>query len=232
MRRADRLFQIVQFLRGRRLTTARWLAEQLEVSERTIYRDVQDLMASGVPIDGEAGMGYVLHKGFDMPPLMFDRDELQALVIGLRMVKSWAGDGLERAALRADTKIDAALPDGLKRQFGRIALYAPSWEKPFAPDTFDVLRHAVDAHTVLQLSYEKVEGQTEPPRCVWPLGLFFWGSKWTLAAWCEQREAFRTFRLDRIVQIIPQTRVFESGPERNLNAWLRAAGAPEEMSQG
>ena len=229
VRRADRLFQIVQFLRGRRLTTARWLAEQLEVSERTVYRDIQDLMASGVPIDGEAGMGYVLHKGFDMPPLMFDRDELQAVVIGLRMVKSWAGDGLERAATRAQTKIDAALPDTLKRQFGRIAMYAPGWEKPFAPATFDQVRHAVDQCLVLQIDYQKVAGQPEAPRCIWPLGLFFWGNKWTLAAWCEQRQAFRTFRLDRIGDIIPQARSFIPSSEQDLTAWLRDQGVHSDV---
>src|SRR5262245_3605323 len=107
MRRADRLFQIIELLRGRRLTTARTLAERLEVSERTIYRDVRDLMLSGVPIEGEAGVGYALRKGFDLPPLMFDREELDALVLGARFVQAWGGSDLSEAARRALFKIEA-----------------------------------------------------------------------------------------------------------------------------
>ena len=98
MRRADRLFQIIQLLRNRRVTTARWLADVLEVSERTVYRDIQDLMVSGVPIEGEAGIGYVLKKSFDLPPLMFSREEIAALTLGARIVKSWADPQLAKAA--------------------------------------------------------------------------------------------------------------------------------------
>src|SRR5438552_6380092 len=110
MRRADRLFAIVQYLRGRRLTTAAQLAGWLEVSERTIYRDVADLAASGVPIDGEAGVGYRIRAGFDLPPLMFTYDEIDALVIGARFVESWGGPGLAGGARSALAKIAAALP--------------------------------------------------------------------------------------------------------------------------
>ena len=115
MRRADRLFQIVQHLRGGRLVTARTLAERLEVSERTIYRDVADLLASGVPIDGEAGVGYILRSGFDLPPLMFTRDELAALTLGARFVKAWGGARLALAAEEALVKIEAVLPETEKR---------------------------------------------------------------------------------------------------------------------
>ncbi|MEE9428087.1 MAG: HTH domain-containing protein, partial [Paracoccaceae bacterium] len=91
MRRADRLFQIVQYLRGGRLLTAATLAERLEVSERTIYRDIADLIGSGVPIEGEAGVGYLMRSGYDLPPLMFNRDEIVALVAGARMLRAWGG---------------------------------------------------------------------------------------------------------------------------------------------
>ena len=101
MRRADRLFAIVQYLRGRRLTTAAQLAQWLEVSESTVYRDVADLAASGVPIDGEAGVGYRIRAGFDLPPLMFNFDEIDALVIGARFVESWGGPGLAAGARSA-----------------------------------------------------------------------------------------------------------------------------------
>ncbi|MDR3428166.1 MULTISPECIES: helix-turn-helix transcriptional regulator [Silvimonas] len=226
MRRADRLFQIVQFLRGRRLTTARWLAEKLEVSDRTIYRDIQDLMSSGVPIDGEAGVGYVLHKTFDLPPLMFDRDELEAITIGLRMVKSWAGAGLERAANSAQSKVQCALPNELRQRFGRIALYSPSWTKPFSGDVFDVVRDAIGHNYVIAIDYQRLDGSASEMRNVWPLGLFFWGNKWTLAAWCETRQAFRNFRLDRISESQLLQRHFVTDAERSLDGYLKAIGAP------
>ena len=112
MRRADRLFQIVQSLRGGRLVTAaKTLAERLEVSERTIYRDIADLQSTGVPIDGEAGVGYVMRSGYDLPPLMFTRDEIVALVAGIRMVKSWGGISMARAAAEALVKIELVLPE-------------------------------------------------------------------------------------------------------------------------
>jgi len=110
MRRADRLFQIVQKLRGGRLVTARQLAEKLEVSERTIYRDIADLQSTGVPIDGEAGVGYILREGFDLPPLMFTRDEVVALVAGARLITAWGGASMARAAEEAIIKIGAVLP--------------------------------------------------------------------------------------------------------------------------
>ncbi len=111
MRRADRLFQIVQSLRGGRLVTARQLSERLEVSERTIYRDVADLVGSGVPVEGEAGVGYILRDGFDLPPLMFTRDEIVALVAGARLIRAWGGQDMARAAEEALVKITAFLPE-------------------------------------------------------------------------------------------------------------------------
>ncbi len=125
MRRADRLFQIVQFLRSRRVTTARWLAERLEVSERTIYRDVRDLLASGVPIDGEAGIGYAIRRGFDLPPLMFSREELDALAFGARIVESWADPALATAARSVLSKVQTVLPDNLKNGIDAATLFSP-----------------------------------------------------------------------------------------------------------
>lgn len=112
---ADRLFQIVQYLRGGRLVTAAMLAERLEVSERTIYRDIADLQSSGVPTDGEAGVGYLMRDGYDLPPLMFTRDEVVALVAGARLIRAWGGAGMARAAEEALTKIGSVLPDGNSR---------------------------------------------------------------------------------------------------------------------
>ena len=126
MRRADRLFQIVQHLRGGRLVTAAMLAERLEVSERTIYRDIADLQSTGVPIDGEAGVGYILREGFDLPPLMFTRDEIVALVAGARMTRAWGGAAMARAAQEALIKIETVLPIDKRNNLNSVEIHAPS----------------------------------------------------------------------------------------------------------
>src|SRR5919204_2927472 len=127
MRRADRLFRIVQHLRGRRLTTAAFLAGRLGVSLRTVYRDVRDLSLSGVPIEGEAGVGYRLKAGFDVPPLMFTLDEIEALAVGARMVEAWSGPVLAESARTAIEKIVAALPAERRAAVERTRLYAPGF---------------------------------------------------------------------------------------------------------
>jgi biotin operon repressor len=125
MRRADRLFRIIQLLRGRgRARTARWLAEQLEVSERTVYRDVRDLIVSGTPIEGAAGVGYTL-RHYDLPPLMFEAEELEALALGARAVQAFGDESLARSAESALSKIEAVLPQRLRGQLSRAALFAP-----------------------------------------------------------------------------------------------------------
>lgn len=201
MRRADRLFQIVQYLRNRRLTTAKWLAEKLEVSERTIYRDIQDLMLSGVPIDGEAGVGYVLQRGFDIPPLMFSKDEIEALVIATRMAKAWSGQKLGRSMISALDKIEAVMPEHLKTELSKPRLYTPEYlHNDSAAKFLDELREAINGKSVIQMAYDDLKNK-RTTRHLRPLGLFFWGKVWTLAAWCELRQDYRTFRVDRIISI-------------------------------
>ncbi|MHA3977447.1 helix-turn-helix transcriptional regulator [Halovulum sp. GXIMD14794] len=198
MRRSDRLFRIVQHLRGGRLTTARKLAEKLEVSERTIYRDIADLQASGVPIDGEAGVGYLLREGFDLPPLMFTRDEVAALVAGARLVRAWGGAAMALAAEEALVKIEAVLPPEARSRAREVQIHASAWG--MTDDLrarVDAIEAAVDTRTLLAIAYTDAEGQGST-RTVRPLGLWFWGKVWTLVAWCELREDFRMFRLDRI----------------------------------
>ena len=125
MRRADRLFQIIQLLRMRRLTTASDIAQELEISTRTVYRDVQDLLESGVPIEGEAGVGYRLRKGFELPAMTFTVDELAALVLGGRLVEAWADPDLGLAVRSAMKKIEGVLPEPLQASMLRTALFAP-----------------------------------------------------------------------------------------------------------
>jgi predicted DNA-binding transcriptional regulator YafY len=221
MRRADRLFQIVQQLRGGRLVTARMLSEKLEVSERTIYRDVADLMASGVPIDGEAGVGYILRSGFDLPPLMFTRDELAALTLGARFVKAWGGPRLALAAEEALVKIEAVLPDGEKRVVADTNLFAVGYSLPDAVrEVVDQLDVAIRERRRVHVVYEALDGESTE-RDLRPLGLYHWGKVWTLAAWCELREDFRNFRADRITEIADCGDTFRDEPGRTLRDFLR-----------
>ncbi|QLC73591.1 YafY family transcriptional regulator [Pseudomonas sp. LPB0260] len=227
MRRADRLFQIVQFLRSRRLTTAQWLAERLQVSVRTIYRDIQDLSLSGVPLEGEAGLGYVLRQPMDLPPLMFEREELEALLIGARMVNAWADPQLQRAAESALAKIHGVLPASLRDEFNRNQLFAPE-TRPYPLHLLGQLRQAIrDGHT-LQLSYCSETRQTTERR-VRPLGLFFWGQAWTLCGWCELRNDFRNFRVDRVLTLLDTGEAFTPAAGQRLEDYL-ARHARAELS--
>lgn len=216
MRRADRLFQIIQLLRRRRVVTAAWLAAELEISERTVYRDIRDLVVSGVPIEGEAGVGYMLRRGFDLPPLMFSEAEIEAMVLGARVVTSWGDAGLAKAAGDALARVESALPERLKARLTATPLYAPGFHVPQrVVGSLAELRSSIDSRRKVQLRYTAPEGaQTE--RVVWPLGLFFWGNTWSVAAWCELRSDFRSFRLDRIdaLDLLPQR--FEGEPGRTL----------------
>ena len=212
MRRAERLFQIVQLLRRRRVTTAAQIAERLEVSERTVYRDIRDLSLSGVPVLGEAGVGYRLGGGFDLPPMMFTVDEIQALVLGARMVESWGDEELRRAARDVLTKVEAVLPESKRHRVQDTALFSLSYRvSPEVRAKVGTLRKAVDARSKVHLDYADAKGAPSG-RVVCPLGLYFWGSVWTLGAWCELRRDFRNFRLDRIqdVSILADAFAYES----------------------
>ena len=201
MRRADRLFQIVQYLRGGRLVTAAQLAGRLEVSERTVYRDIVDLKSTGVPIDGEAGVGYIMREGFDLPPLMFNRDEITALVAGARLVRAWGGLEMARAAEEALVKIGAVLPEPERRRADAIQIHAIAWE--MTDDLrvlLDRIEAAVQGRRRLDITYDSLPGE-RTRRVVRPLGQWFWGKVWTLIAWCELRGDFRMFRVDRIAEL-------------------------------
>jgi predicted DNA-binding transcriptional regulator YafY len=201
MRRADRLFQIVQIIRGRRLTTAAQLAQRLEVSERTVYRDVADLQHQGVPIEGEAGVGYRLGQGFDLPPLMFSADEARALVASVRMAQVWQDPALAQASQLALGKILSVLPPSARAAAQSMAVYAPPLGlEPAVQAVLQTLREAAQARHKVQVDYQDASGSLTQ-RTLRPLGCFYWGKVWTLAAWCETRQDFRSFRLDRIAQV-------------------------------
>lgn len=198
VRRADRLFQLVQILRRDRLSTAARLAAELGISTRTLYRDVADLQASGVPIEGEAGAGYRLPRRFDLPPLMFTVDEAEALFLGLSIASAWTDPALSEAAASARRKVAAGLSDGLRQALQASVLEAVDFHVPEALKApLGDLRKAVRERRRIQVDYEDKAG-TASSRTLRPLGLYFWGGTWTLAAWCEARQDFRTFRVDRL----------------------------------
>ncbi len=221
MRRADRLFAIIQLMRRNKLVRARDLAQKLEISERTVYRDIQDLVASGVPIEGEAGVGYVLKGGFDLPPLMFTEEEIEALVLGVRIVRSWADAGLAEAADDVLAKVEAVLPARLRAYMKETPLDAPQhhWAEPVSVD-LAALRRAVRERLKLAFAYRDRDG-SETHRTVRPLLISFFGPVWTLTGWCELRNDFRSFRLDRVSDLELRDEVFRPEPGRTLHDYLR-----------
>lgn len=228
MRRAERLFQIVQLIRGRRLSTADFLAGRLEVSVRTVYRDVADLQAQGVPIEGEAGVGYRMRPEFDLPPLMFTKDEARALVAAVRIAQPRLDMALARQADGALSKILAVLPLEARAAAESLAVYAP----PVACDDgtrarLEVLRIAAESRQKVHLRYLDLKDQFSE-RLVRPLGCFYWSDVWTLAAWCEVREDFRSFRVDRIREVGVQDERFRDEPGKTLADLFRAAEARHE----
>jgi len=175
------------------------LAEELGVSLRTVYRDIATLVAQGAPIEGEAGFGYVLRPGFLLPPLMLGEDEVDAVILGLRMVASRGDAALERAANDALTKILAVLPPEMENADLSSSLLAGSGNASHSPH-LDPIRRALRPERKLWLRYaDKAEVATE--RRIWPVALGFFAEAEVLAAWCELREGFRHFRLDRMVDV-------------------------------
>ncbi len=220
MRRADRLFEIIEMLRRRRITRAQDLADKLEVSERTIYRDIQDLIASGVPIEGEAGVGYMLRAGYDLPPLMFSETELEALVLGARIIESSADRELSDAATGVIAKVEAVVPAALREYMACTALLAPA-STLTRPIIFDgaELRKALREKRVVSFKYTDGIGEASA-RTVRPLSLAYFGPVWCLAAWCELRDDFRVFRLDRIEDFTVEERSFKTEAGKSLKEFL------------
>lgn len=226
MNRSSRLIALVQILRRHRYpVTAAQLAGEVEVSERTLYRDIAALQASGAPIRGEAGVGYILGAGYDLPPLMFSPDELEALMLGARFVRRHGDPALARAAEDAVAKIEAVLPKDLRPLFSDSTLYAPYRAASVAEavDTADV-RRAIRESRKLALLYRDEHGATSE-RNVWPLALGYFTAGRVIVAWCELRRDFRHFRTDRIVgmQVLPER--YTEPRARLLKQWRRQMDA-------
>ncbi|HET8726337.1 MAG TPA: YafY family protein [Alphaproteobacteria bacterium] len=221
MRRADRLFQLLQILRRRRLVTAQALADELEVSRRTVYRDISDLMAAGVPVEGEAGLGYILRDGYDLPPLMFTLDELEALAFGARFVSILPDSTLSKAAIDALNKVAAVVPPAQRGVIDATSLCVPSRLQQ-VPHDIDLaeLRRAVRERRRIDIVYIDGEGGWTR-RTVWPLAIVYYGPVWLLTSWCELRNDFRSFRLDRIDTVMVTELVYPPTPGRRLEDFLK-----------
>ena len=221
MDRTERLFALMDGLRRhRRPVTAAALADESRVSVRTIYRDIQTLIGLGAPIDGEAGLGYLLRPGFFLPPLMFDEDELEALVLGARWVERQQDEALAKAARNALGKIATAAPDDLRDVMAQSGLWAYSWNQVAPKVSLPALREAIRREHKLWIAYGDQSGAATE-RVVWPIALAFYDNKHAIVAWCELRQDFRYFRADRIAEL---SATGERYPKRRsvlVKAWQR-----------
>ncbi len=221
MRRADRLLKTVQILRRqRRPVTAQAIAGELEVCERTVYRDIAGLMADGVPIKGEAGIGYVLGAGYDLPPLMFTADEIEALAVGMSWVESRADAGLSNAARDVLAKVGAVLPPPLAPMLIERTVAAPVFGRSPAIDGVDValIRQAVRERRKVRLDYTDEKGD-RTRRVVWPLAIGYFELSRILVAWCEMRAAFRHFRTDRMTGADVEAGRYPGSRAKLMQAW-------------
>ena len=226
MSRSGRLFLLMDAMRARRVpVTAAQLAQQLGVSERTIYRDIQTLAELGAPLQGEAGIGYVLRRGAFLPPLMFGADELEALVLGARWVRRQGDAGLAQAASNALAKIAAASPRDLRDSMAETSLWVPLGRPADGTQPADryvqPVREAIRYEQKLTLAYQDEHGSATS-RTVWPFALAFFEGKRLLAAWCELRGDYRHFRIDRIADVLQHAERYPTRRHVLLDAWRKA----------
>lgn len=225
MRRADRLFDIIQALRGaRKPLTAQMLATQLEVTPRTIYRDIATLQARRVPIEGAAGVGYVLRRGYELPPLMFTDEEVEAIAVGVRMVRRIRDDHLHGAAERVLSKIALALPPGMHRALAepRIWISDGDARRPTGVDLREV-RRAIRSARKLLITYMD-EARRPSRRTIRPIAMVYYVDVTLIAAWCELRSDFRHFRVDRIASCTALDAYFTDDSESHMAQWLALRG--------
>lgn len=219
MRRAERLFRLVRELRARGVCRAEDLAAYFEISVRTVYRDIAHLQGSGLPIEGEAGVGYLLRPGFDLPAMTFTFEQLDALAIGLSFVEVAGDTSLVEAAREVRAKLQAALPVPEQRKLEDAPLFASRRDGRASP-LLKLIRRAIRERNVLSLSYRNSAGNTSTRR-VRPLAIWAFTDGWLFVGWCELRRDFRAFRLDRISALGESGDWFEDEPERNLQAYLK-----------
>ncbi|WBH16604.1 helix-turn-helix transcriptional regulator [Sphingomonas radiodurans] len=229
MSRAQRLLDLIQVLRRhRRAVAGATLADELGVSLRTLYRDIESLKAQGAHIDGEAGVGYVLRPGFMLPPLMFSEEEIEALVLGSRWVSERADGQLGKAARNVLAKIGAVLPDDLKKDIQSSGLLIGPGEPIAAGDQeIAAIRRAIRSERKVQITYADERGETSE-RTVWPIALAFYDRVRVIVAWCELRDNYRHFRIDRIMALDPSSVRYPRRRAALLKEWHAIRGVPEQ----
>jgi predicted DNA-binding transcriptional regulator YafY len=228
--RAQRLLELIQVLRRhRRPVSGQTLSDELGVSLRTVYRDIQTLIGQGASIDGEAGVGYVLRPGFVLPPLMFSDEEIEALVLGSRWVAQCTDEPLARAAQNAIAKIAAVLPPDLRDSIeGNGLLAGPGAEPKPTPIDLTPIRQAIRTERKLVLQYADAKGG-RTKRTVWPVALGFFDRVRVLAAWCELRQDYRHFRTDRIVTLQLTDKRYPRRRRAMMQEWRAIEGIPEQI---
>jgi predicted DNA-binding transcriptional regulator YafY len=200
MHKSDRLFQLTNILRVHKVITAKELALKLDVSERTIYRYIDDLSVSGIPIYGEAGKGYTLSDDFELPPIKLNKKEIEALVLGVNLVSSWTGKTMKNAAKSLLNKIDAVIPKQIENEKPIRYARVPSGHRRDDSLRWEQIHTALNEKKWIRIKYESLNSSSTT-RIIFPLGMFYWGGKWTLGSWCSLRNDFRDFRNDRMLSI-------------------------------
>lgn len=222
MRKAERLNEIVHHLRRmHQAITAHTLAHVFEVSPRTIYRDIQDLIDAGVPITGEAGVGYMIDKKYHLPPIMFDADEIEAIALGIEMVSNWTDETFARKAKSAYQKIQATLTAPMIHELTQISTFsAPSHYKIPWEVNFTEIRECIRRKQYVSFHYIDLNNR-ESERTIRPLALISFSPVWLLAGWCELRQDFRNFRLDRVSQFNALAQRFSDEKGKTLSDYLK-----------
>ncbi len=219
MRKADRLFEIIETMRAtNKAITAADLSAELNVSERTIYRDIAGLQGQGVPIEGEAGIGYVLRPGFHLPPLMFTLEELEAVVLGARLAGQRGDEALEKAADRVVSKVKSVVPDHMRDRMERVALFAPPTYGQMGAVDLAQVRDCIRNDQKVKIQYRDLNDRISE-RVIWPVAVAFFAESTLLAAWCELRNDFRHFRIDRITDMDVHQGRFNGGGGKLLKSW-------------
>jgi predicted DNA-binding transcriptional regulator YafY len=221
MRRSDRLFDIIQRLRtARGPVTAAVLAEELEVTVRTVYRDIATLQARRVPIEGAAGIGYMLRRGFDLPPLMFTVEEIEAIAVGARLVARTGDLGLQDAAESVLSKVTVVLPDRLRERLASAPIFVSGSGAP-VPERVDLskVRQAIRGERKLHIAYVDEKGM-RTDRTIWPIAVAYYVQATLIGAWCELRHDYRHFRADRITSLTVLEESYPSDNGRLMAEWL------------
>jgi len=219
MRKADRLFQLTNLIRAKQPITAEQLAGELNVSVRTVYRYIDDLSLSGIPIYGTTGIGYQLDEDFELPPLNLTEKETEALLLGVKMVSGWTGNEISQAASSLASKISAVVPKKQLDNYSEV-VFAPDFVHFEKKQLWENIHHAIKKHEEIKIKYLSLDEKTTT-RTIYPLGLVYWGGKWTIASWCEKRKDFRSFRLDRIKQFKNRHKIFLLTEKIHLAAYLK-----------